>query len=102
MKRITLAVMMVLGATTVWAQVPPTPPAQPARPAPTPAPAPVARPARPIDIDEMRMRIEDMRLDRLDRLDLEPARRALEEVRAHELEINQAAREANRLALQDM
>jgi TolA-binding protein/HEAT repeat protein len=102
MKRITLAVMMVLGATTLWAQVPPTPPAQPARPVPTPAPAPVARPARPIDIDEMRMRIEDMRLDRLDRLDLEPARRAMEEVRAHQLEINQAAREASRLALQDM
>jgi TolA-binding protein/HEAT repeat protein len=97
MKRITLTMMMLATtAAAVWAQVPPTPPAQPARP--VPSPAPIARPARPIDLDEMRMRIEDMRLDRLDRLDLEPTRRALEEVRAHQLEIT----EASRLALEDM
>jgi TolA-binding protein len=50
-------------------------------------------------MDEMRMRIEDMRLDRLD---LEPARRAMDEVRAHQLEITEAAREANRVAVEDM
>jgi TolA-binding protein len=103
MKRITLAMMLVAAAAAVGAQTPPVPPTQPARP--VPAPAPVARPARPaivpvspIDIDEMRFRLEDMRLDRLD---LEPARRALEEVRAHQFEIADAMREANRFALDD-
>src|SRR5215831_1663285 len=103
MKRITLTVMLI--ATTagaVWAQVPPTPPARPVEPTrPTPAPAPVARPVSPVDIDEMRARIEDMKIDRLDRLDLDAARRAMDEVRAHQLEINEAAREASRLALED-
>ena len=103
MKRITLAMMLVAAAAAVGAQTPPVPPTQPARP--VPAPAPVARPARPaivpvspIDIDEMRFRLEDMRLDRLD---LEPARRAMEEVRAQQFEIADAAREAGRLARED-
>jgi TolA-binding protein len=102
MKRITLTVMMVACAVTTWAQVPPTPPARPVGPVPTtPAPAPIARPAHPlIDMDEMDMRLREF--DRLGRLDFEPARRAMDEVRAHQLEMNEATREASRLALQDM
>jgi TolA-binding protein len=100
MKRITLAMMFVAAATAVRAQTPPAPPVQPARP--IPAPAPVARPAKPIDpidLDEMRFRLDEMKLDQLD---LEPARRAMEEVRAHQLEISEANREMSRLALEDM
>lgn len=100
MKRITLAMMFVAAAAAVRAQTPPAPPVLPARP--TPAPAPVARPMKPIDpmdLDEMRLRIDEMKLDRLD---LEPARRALEEVRAHEFEITEASREMSRLAIEDM
>jgi HEAT repeat protein/TolA-binding protein len=82
MKRITLAMMLIAGATTVWAQVPPTPPARPlpATPSPdtpSPARAPIARPF--IDMDEMRMRLRDV-----DRFEVE------------------AAREAQRFALEDM
>src|SRR6266550_61455 len=52
MKRITLAMSMLVAAVTiVGAQEPPTPPAKPARPVPVPRPAPEARPARPIRID---------------------------------------------------
>src|SRR5215467_1998515 len=103
MKRITLTVMLIATtASAAWAQVPPTPPARPVEPTrPVPAPAPVARPVSPVDIDEMRARIEDMKLDRLDRIDMEAARRAMDEVRAHQVEINEAAREASRLALED-
>src|SRR5215471_18753002 len=99
MKRITLTMMMVAtAAATVWAQIPPTPPVQPVRPV-VPTPAPTPRLARPIGPDEMRRRIEDIRLDLLARPDrpaLAPTRRALEEVRAHQFKIT----EASRLALE--
>lgn len=110
MKRITLAMMLVAVGGAVAAQTPPTPPVRPApatpatpiAPEPMPAPraarAPIALPAlSPIDEDEMRFRLNEF--GRLDRLDLDAARETL---RARQLEMSEAAREANRFAFEDM
>src|SRR5436190_21593465 len=117
MKRITLAMSMLVAAVTiVGAQEPPTPPARPARPAePSPAPAPRAvRPARPmrIDIDPMPA-MAPMSID-IDMHDFDMLRGnardmarvqadlAREASRIDVEQIREQAREASRIALEDM
>jgi len=113
MKRITLAMSMLVAAVTTVAAQDPTPPARPARPAePTPAPAPRAvRPVRPmrIDIDPMPPMSIDIDLDDFDLLrdnarDLARAQADLarEASRIDVEQIREQAREASRLAMEDM
>lgn len=96
MKRITLAMMLVAVAASVVAQTPPAPPARPipAEPStPRPAtPAPAARPLAPAEVDEWRYRLND--LPRLDRLDLEAPRAAMEAVRAQQWELSETLERA--------
>lgn len=117
MKRITLAMSMLVAAVTTVAAQDPTPPARPARPvepapAPTPAPAPRAvRPVRPmrIDIDPMPpmsidIDLHDFDLMRDNARDLARAQAdfAREASRIDVEQIREQAREASRLAMEDM
>jgi len=117
MKRITLAMSMLVAAVTTVVAQDPTPPARPARPvepvpAPTPAPAPRAvRPVRPmrIDIDPMPpmsidIDLHDFDLMRDNARDLARAQAdfAREASRIDVEQIREQAREASRLAMEDM
>jgi len=117
MKRITLAMSMLVAAVTTVAAQDPTPPARPARPvepapAPTPAPAPRAvRPVRPMptDIDPMPPMSIDIDMHDFDLLrdnarDMARAQADLarEASRIDVEQIREQAREASRLAMEDM
>jgi len=103
MKRITLAMSMLVAAVTVaGAQEPPTPP-RPARPVPTPRPAPEARPPRPIRIDIDPMPPMDFYdLDMIREHAREAARAATEASRIDMEQVREQAREASRIAMEDM
>src|SRR5947207_1584504 len=115
MKRITLAMSMLVAAVTTVVAQDPTPPARPARPTePTPAPAPAPRAVRPvrpmrIDIDPMPpmsidIDMHDFDLMRDNARDLARAQADLarEASRIDVEQLREQAREASRLALEDM
>jgi len=108
MKRITLAMFMLVtavGAAGTAAAQDPTPPARPARPAPAPRPAPEVRPARPLRIDIDPMPPIDIDLGNLDlfRDQAHEMARAQRELSRIDMDqIRDQAREAARIATEDM
>jgi len=124
MKRITLAVTILVAAVTAVAAQDPTPPASPARPArpataPTPAPAPRAvrpvhpditpmpamvpiAPMDPYDLDMIRENAREMAHE-ASRIDMDHVREIAREASRIDVDqIREQAREASRLATEDM
>lgn len=121
MKRITLAVIMLVAAVTTVAAQDPTPPARPARPAPATRPAPAPRATRapypdlapmpamasmaPMelhDFDMIRENARDMARE-ASRIDIEHVREMAREASRIDVDqIREQAREASRIAMEDM
>jgi HEAT repeat protein/TolA-binding protein len=121
MKRITLAMTMLVAAVAAVAAQDPTPPARPARPATAPTPAPAPRAVRPVhpditptpamapmapmdpyDLDMIRENAREMARD-ASRIDMDHVREMAREASRIDVDqIREQSREAARLAMEDM
>jgi HEAT repeat protein/TolA-binding protein len=121
MKRITLAVTMLVAAVTAVAAQDPTPPARPARPATAPTPAPAPRAVRPVhpditpmppmapmapmdpyDLDMIRENAREMARE-ASRIDMDHVREMAREASRIDVDqIREQSREAARVAMEDM